>query len=241
MDELRDRLMRGDIVHDLRRLLRSGAEDHGQWIRTNLRQAIRDRRQDAVAISALTGLAPGTVRGFLNGRPSSLDNVLLIAQATGYTLGDLDREPDEFRARSGVPPIGQEAGALGASLLAFDESPSPMAITLMDGTILKVNRALRELLGYEEAELIGSSGVMLSASTEADRSTRSGELVTTGEVRGRVTKLRAKDGTQVPAITNAVVVRDEDGLPRYVIGRASLADERALPEDPDRPTATTSQ
>lgn len=97
MDDIRDRVVRGDLVADVRRLLQHGAAEHGAWIRENVRYALRARRQDPGAVAALTGLAPGTVRGFLNGRPSSIDNVLLIAEAIGYALADLDQAPEQFR------------------------------------------------------------------------------------------------------------------------------------------------
>ena len=220
MDELRDRMLRGNLVHDVRRLLRSGAEDHGRWIRDNVRQAITARRQDAVSISALTGLAPGTVRGFLNGRPSSIDNVLVIAQATGYTLAELDQPPDEFRHRLNGLHGAVDGGAIGASLLAFDESPTPMAILLMDGTIIKVNREFRDLLGYEEGELVGASGSAFSLSTDEARAEQAEELIGSGALHGRAVELRRKDGSEVRVMTSAILVRDRDGNPRFVIARA---------------------
>jgi PAS domain S-box-containing protein len=221
MDDLRDRVLRGDLVQDVRALLQRGAEDHGRWLRENLRQALIARRQDAVAVSALTGVAPGTVRGFLNGRPSSIHNVLLMAEATGYTLADLDRPPDEFRQRVEARGDGADGGGIGASLLAFDESPTAMAIILLDGTIVKVNRQLRELLGYDEGELIGASAATFSVRGEEDRAERRDEIAATDAIQARVTQLRRKDGSIVSAVTSALVVRDEAGEPRYVIARAA--------------------
>lgn len=117
MDDIRERVVRGDLVADVRRLLQSGAADHGAWIRENVRHALRARRQDPGAVAALTGLAPGTVRGFLNGRPSSIDNVLLIAEAIGYTLAKLDQPPEQFRQcvddrRDGTDGAITPAGAM---------------------------------------------------------------------------------------------------------------------------------
>jgi PAS domain S-box-containing protein len=220
MDELRDRMLRGNLVEDVRRLLRSGAEDHARWIRDNVRQAITARRQDAVSISALTGLAPGTVRGFLNGRPSSIDNVLVIAQATGYTLAELDQPPDEFRLRLDGLHGGVDGGAIGASLLAFDESPTPMAILLMDGTIIKVNRELRDLLGYEEGELVGALGSAFSLTTDEARAEQTEELMGSDALHGRAVQLRRKDGSEVRVMTSAILVRDREGDARFVIARA---------------------
>jgi len=211
----------GDLVQHVRRLFRAGATDHGAWLRENVRHALASRRENAVAVAALAGLAPGTVRGFLNGRPSSIDNVLLIAEVIGYTLAELDRPPDEFRQLVEGSPDATDGAAMGASLLAFDESPTAMAIVLLDGTIVKVNGKLRELLGYDDGELVGASAATFSMSSEEDRAERRDELAATDATHARVTKLRRKDGTLVSAVTSALVVRDDEGQPRYVIARAS--------------------
>jgi len=224
MDELRERLMRGDLVQDVRRLHQSGAEDHGRWLRENLRHALTVRREDAVAVSALTGLAPGTVRGFLNGRPSSINNVLLMAEAVGYTLAELDRSPEDFRIYVQARRDGADGGAIGASLLAFDESPTAMAIVLLDGTIVKVNRELRELLGYEEGELVGAPAATFSTSSDEDRTERRDELDATDAIHRRASQLRRKDGSLVDVVSSAIVIRDQSGEPRYVIARAALAE-----------------
>ena len=221
VDELRDRLSRGNLVHDVRRLLSSGAQEHARWIRENLRHALVVHRQDPVAVAALTGLAVGTVRGFLRGRPSSIDNVLRIVEAVGYSLSELDRPPEEFRERVDARQQGADDGAIGTSLLAFEKSPTPMAILLLDGTILKVNRQLRELLGYDEGELVGASGSDFSVRSEEDRTARRDELATTDAIHPRVTQLRRKDGSLLSTVTSALVVRDEEGEPRYVIARAA--------------------
>jgi hypothetical protein len=54
------------------------------------------RGQDAVTISALSGVAVGTVKGFLGNTDTSIKNVLMIAVALGLTVADLERPPDEF-------------------------------------------------------------------------------------------------------------------------------------------------
>lgn len=229
MDDLRDRLAKGDLVHDVRRLLEAGAQDHGQWLRENLQFALAARRQDAIAVSALTGLAPGTVRGFLRGRPSSIDNVVLMAEAVGCSLASLDQPPDEFRSHfhHGLDGTdGTDGAAVGASLLAFEESPTAMAIVLLDGTIVKVNRELRGLLGYDEGELIGAMAREFSASTDEVVAHWRDKLTTTDSIQGHRANLRRKDGSLVAAITSALVIRDEHGEARYVITRASRADER---------------
>ncbi len=228
IDQLRQSLLRGDLVQDVRRLLQAGAKDHGGWIRENVRHALVARREDSVAVSALTGLAVGTVRGFLKGRPSSLDNVLLMAEAVGYTLAELDQPPDEFRKHVDTRRDGTEDMAIGASLLAFDEAPTAMAIILLDGRIVKVNRCLLDLLGYgDEGELVGVQASEFSITSDEARADRRGELDATDAISSRVSQLRRKDGSIVNAVTSAVVVRDQDGEPRYVIARATPVDSGA--------------
>lgn len=225
MDELRLLLARGDLVQDVRRLHQAGAEDHGQWLRENLRHALTVRRGDAIAVSALTGIAPGTVRNFLSGRSSSIDNVLLMTEAVGYTLAELDRTPEEFRSYADARVGGADEAAIGAPLLAFDEAPVGMAIVLLDGTIIKVNRVLRELLGYDEGELIGAHEETFSVSSDEVRAARFQELIETDVTRGRVMQLRRKDGSLIDAVTSAIIVRDGSGQPRFVIARAVLVED----------------
>jgi PAS domain S-box-containing protein len=222
VDHLRDSIVRGDLVQDVRLLLQAGADDHGIWLRQNFRDALAKRRQDVVAVSALTGLAPGTVRGFLNGRPSSINNVLLMAEAVGYSLAELDRPPEQFRQHA----LGRDGdgAAIGASLLAFDESPTAMAIILFDGTILKVNRALRDLLGYEDGELVGKPAATFSLSSNEAQTERREELASTNALHRSASQLRRKDGSIIDVASSAVVVRDRDGLPRYVVARTALVE-----------------
>jgi PAS domain S-box-containing protein len=233
MDDLRDRLMSGDLVQDVRRLLQSGAEDRGRRLRENMRHALSVRREDPVAVSALTGLAPGTVRGFLNGRPSSINNVLLMAEAVGYTLAELDRPPEEFQSYAETRRDGADGGAIGASLLAFDESPTAMAIVLLDGTIVKVNRKLRELLGYDEGELVGAPAAKFSETSDETQAERREELTAAGAINRSPSQLRRKDGSIVEVISSAVVVRDRFGEPRYVIARTTLAEAPPQPREDD--------
>jgi len=52
-------------------------------------------------------------------------------------------------------------------------------------------------------------------------------LAATDATHARVTKLRLKNGTLISAITSALVVRDDDGQPRYVIARAAPVSEKS--------------
>ncbi|HET7727499.1 MAG TPA: hypothetical protein VFK54_09255 [Candidatus Limnocylindrales bacterium] len=85
------------LAPGLRRLIRAGARERLGWIRENLQYAMDATDQDAALIHALAGVSAGTVRNFLRGTDSSLGNVLLIAEALGISVGDLERPPGEFR------------------------------------------------------------------------------------------------------------------------------------------------
>jgi len=93
---VREELADGTLVSEVRRLIDTGAGERLRWIRTNTRAAMAATGQDAVTISALTGVAVGTVKGFLGNTETSIKNVLMIAVALGHTVADLERPPEEF-------------------------------------------------------------------------------------------------------------------------------------------------
>jgi len=104
---VREQLADGTLVAEVRRLIDTSAAERLGWIRSNARTAMAASAQDAVTISALTGVAVGTVKGFLDHTDTSIKNVLLIAMALGLDLADLERDPEEFvsmlRDRRGQP------------------------------------------------------------------------------------------------------------------------------------------
>ncbi|MEY2568008.1 MAG: hypothetical protein QOE35_2537 [Actinomycetota bacterium] len=93
---MREQLADGTLVIEVRRLIETAAVERLGWIRANARTVMSATRQDAVTLSALTGIAVGTVKGFLEQRDTSITNVVLIAIALGLALGDLERSPEEF-------------------------------------------------------------------------------------------------------------------------------------------------
>jgi hypothetical protein len=93
---VREQLADGTLISEVRRLIDIGAADRLRWIRANTRTAMAATGQDAVTISALTGIAVGTVKGFVGDTDTSIKNVLMIAVALGVTVADLERPPSEF-------------------------------------------------------------------------------------------------------------------------------------------------
>ncbi len=95
---MREELADGTLVSEVRRLIDTAATERLGWIRANTRTAMAATGQDAVTLSALTGVAVGTVKGFLANTDSSIKNVVMIAVALGLTVADLERPPQAFEA-----------------------------------------------------------------------------------------------------------------------------------------------
>jgi hypothetical protein len=109
---VKEHLADGTLVVEVRRLIETAAIERLGWIRANARTAMEASRQDAVTISALTGIAVGTVKGFLEQRDTSITNVVLIAVALGLSVADLERAPADFAAilsRRRTPESGHAA------------------------------------------------------------------------------------------------------------------------------------
>lgn len=104
---MREQLADGTLVSEVRRLIDTSAAERLGWIRSNARTAMAASEQDPVTLSALTGVAMGTVKGFLEHTDTSIKNVLLIAMALGLSLADLERDSNDFavllRERRGEP------------------------------------------------------------------------------------------------------------------------------------------
>lgn len=83
-------------LEELRDRVRRDALERTNWIRANLKKAMKEAGKSPGWISSLTGIAPNTVRSFLHSqRPtdSQLFNVVLMARALGLNLGDLEGRP----------------------------------------------------------------------------------------------------------------------------------------------------
>jgi len=95
-----------------------------------------------------------------------------------------------------------------------------------DGIILSVNRALEQLTGYTQEELIGQSCEILQCNTCFGTRARGGdkhcELFKDEEVQHSKCVIRRKDGQPLYVIKNAAILRDGDGI--MVGGVETLAD-----------------
>jgi diguanylate cyclase (GGDEF)-like protein/PAS domain S-box-containing protein len=114
---------------------------------------------------------------------------------------------------------------------AFEHAPAGMAIVSLDGRLVRVNRALCELLGRAPAELLG-----VDVDEIVDPDGRPGPSVrATIRDQGRVTverRLLAGDGAGVWAWVSAALVPGPDGRPRAVVAQINdLSERKRLEED----------
>jgi PAS domain S-box-containing protein len=155
-----------------------------------------------LALAAL-GLAVGTFAQLNPWLLPALVAPLVLAHRSLSTQALLKQSEERFRAM-------------------YESAPSAMLLLDLHGTVLAMNRSAEELLGYEEAELLGTSTAELRHPDDApELSALVAELVA-----GRRETFRAearyvrKDGDMAVASLAVALVRDADGRPDYVIAMA---------------------
>jgi PAS domain S-box-containing protein len=112
-----------------------------------------------------------------------------------------------------------EARGMERFRLSFEEAPVGMALIQGDGVWLRVNRALCEMTGYSETELISRDGDITYPNDRAEESRLlsrilSGEMVT-GSLEERY--VHRQGHTIYVLLSIAVVERDEAGRPVYFV------------------------
>ncbi|MEA2166096.1 MAG: hypothetical protein QOK37_4223 [Thermoanaerobaculia bacterium] len=116
---------------------------------------------------------------------------------------------------------------------AFEYAPIAVALVSIDGRWLRVNRALCELFGYTEAELLAGSFSDvthpddLPASWEHMRRMISGELPSSQLEKRYV----ARSGRIIDGVLSISLIRDAGGLPRYFVGQIQDVTERKRAEN----------
>jgi PAS domain S-box-containing protein len=115
---------------------------------------------------------------------------------------------------------------------SFELASSGVAHVGLDGRFLRVNRRLTEMLGYDEAELIGRSVKEVSHPEDRDVTDEQRALVRAGlreSVRFEKRYLR-KGGAPVWVSLGVALVRDASGAPQYEIAMFDDITERKQAE-----------
>jgi sigma-B regulation protein RsbU (phosphoserine phosphatase) len=109
----------------------------------------------------------------------------------------------------------------------YENAPCGYLSTLMDGTIVKVNRTLLDWLGRARGELVGRRAFsdLLTVGGRLYHETHFGPLLRMqGEVSGIALELRTADGTRLPVLVTSTVKTGPDGEPLLV--RTTVFDAR---------------
>jgi PAS domain S-box-containing protein len=115
---------------------------------------------------------------------------------------------------------------------AFEHAPIGVVLLSTEGRILKANRAMCELTGYSEPELLTKSFQDITHSADLEvglenvRRMRAGELQTYQVEKRYVHRY----GHTIPALLNVSLVRDGSGRPSYFIAHVQDISERKRSE-----------
>ncbi|HUH16098.1 MAG TPA: PAS domain S-box protein [Gaiellaceae bacterium] len=115
----------------------------------------------------------------------------------------------------------------------FESAPTGSLLLSLDGRILAANRFANTLLGYDDAELLGTATSALRHPDDAEAVDEMFSSLTRGErdtFRLEARYVR-KDGATVVTHLGAALIRDADGRPDYVIAMAEdVTEQRQLEE-----------
>jgi PAS domain S-box-containing protein len=113
--------------------------------------------------------------------------------------------------------------------LGFDQAAIGMAMVGLDGRFLRVNRALCELLGRSEAELLDSTIADLADPGDDPVLRNMGRAAATegAEASFQVERsCRRADGTRLDLLISAALLHDPDGRPQGFFGQVQDLTER---------------
>ncbi len=116
---------------------------------------------------------------------------------------------------------------------AFEDAPVGMAVAGLEGELLEVNRALCEMTGYSDEQLLSGTLRSLLHPDDALADERALGRLLSGEAsqyRAERRYVRAA-GSTVPVDLSVAVIRDAEGSPRHVLLQAHDITERKQFED----------
>jgi len=116
---------------------------------------------------------------------------------------------------------------------AFEEAPIGMALVGLDGSFLRVNRALPEIVGRNAEELLALTFQDITHPDDLEADLSLVRQVIAGELRSyRMEKRYVRaDGEQVWVLLSVSLVRDDAGEPLYFVSQIEDVTERRRNED----------
>jgi serine/threonine-protein kinase RsbW len=114
----------------------------------------------------------------------------------------------------------------------YEDAPCGYMSSLVDGTIVRVNRTFLRWTGLERDALVGSDiAALFSPASRLYFEVHAIPLLRIqGEVHGLALEVEAAQGRTLPVLIDAVVKRDDDGKPRFVRTTFFDATERTAHE-----------
>lgn len=115
---------------------------------------------------------------------------------------------------------------------AFDGASAGMALVGLDGRFLRVNRALRDMLGYADDELLRLTSHAVTHPDDREAGHARFARLISGEVEAYQAEKRylRKDGGVVWGLLSAAVVHDADGAPFHLVSQIQDITERKVAE-----------
>ena len=116
---------------------------------------------------------------------------------------------------------------------AFEYAPIGVALVSPEGRWLKVNRALCDLVGYSQAELLTRTFQDITHPADLEGDLENARRLLAGEIRAYQIEKRYihARGHLVPVLLNVSLVRDDQGRPRYFISQIQDITERKQAEE----------
>ena len=116
---------------------------------------------------------------------------------------------------------------------AFEHAPIGIALVLPDGKWFKVNRAMCDLVGYSEAELLDGTFQDITHPEDLDIDLEVVRRMIDGEIRSYQMEKRYihADGHFVPVFLNVSLARDSHGQPLYFIAHVQDITARKQAEE----------
>lgn len=116
----------------------------------------------------------------------------------------------------------------------FENSGIGMAILEPDGRFIKVNRSFREMIGYNETEITEMNFRDITHPDDIDKSVKLKQKLVDNEAQENALiekRYLHKKGNIIWALTNASVIRNENGKPIYCIAQIQDITERKKAEE----------
>jgi diguanylate cyclase (GGDEF)-like protein/PAS domain S-box-containing protein len=116
---------------------------------------------------------------------------------------------------------------------AFEEAPIGMALVGLDGSFLRVNRALPEIVGYDSQTLLGLTFQDITHPDDLEADLELVRQVVAGDLRSyRMEKRYVRaDGEHRWVLLSVSLVRDDSGEPLYFVSQIEDITERRRSED----------